>query len=111
MQYTKNKGFAEDIAEGKMSLPLIHALRQSSRRHRILSVLQQRKSGNGLAPELRKLVLDDIKAAGGLAYAIKKTIELQESISETLAMYEEKVGEKNWLLRLTQKRLELESQA
>ncbi|CAI6340763.1 unnamed protein product [Periconia digitata] len=107
-QYTKNKGFAEDIGEGKMSLPLIHALRQSSHRHRILSVLQQRKASMSLSPELRKLVLEDIKAAGGLEYAIKKTRELQESISETLAMYEEKVGEKNWLLRLAQKRLEVD---
>lgn len=109
MQYTQKKGFAEDIGEGKISLPLIHALRpKSSQRSRLLSILQQRKMGNGLSPEVRKLALNDIKAAGGLEYAKATTIRLQDAVNESLTMYENKVGEKNWLLRLAQKRLEIE---
>ncbi|KAI1765276.1 isoprenoid synthase domain-containing protein [Hypoxylon sp. FL1150] len=108
-EYTQKKGFAEDIGEGKLSLPLIHALRsKTSQRARLLSILQQRKTGNDLSPEMRKLALDDIKAAGGLEYAKKTTLGLQDAVNETLTMYEKKVGEKNWLLRLAQKRLEIE---
>lgn len=109
LQYAEKKGFAEDIGEGKISLPLIHSLAtQSPQQDRLLSILQQRKAGNGLSPEVRKLALDDIKATGGLAYAKKTAIGLQESVYETLSMYEDKVGEKNWLLRLAQKKLEIE---
>lgn len=70
-----------------------------------MSLLQQRKCGNGLCHEMRKLAVDDIKATGGLEYAKKTAMELQESVTETLSMYEDKVGEKNWL---AQKRLEIE---
>ncbi|KAJ4253874.1 geranylgeranyl pyrophosphate synthetase [Fusarium torreyae] len=108
-EYTEKKGFAEDIGEGKISLPLIHALAtESPQQRRLLSILQQRKMGNELSIEVRKLGLDDIKATGGLDYAEKTAIGLQESVDETLSMYEDKVGEKNWLLRLAQKRLEIE---
>nr|USS30769.1 BFT [Nectria nigrescens] len=109
-EYTQKKGIAEDINEGKFSLPLIHALRSKSpHRDRLLSILQQRKRYDDLSPEIRKLALDDIKATGGLEYAEKTAIELQEAVSETLTTYEERVGEKNWLLRLAQKRLEIEA--
>ena len=73
-----------------------------------MSILQQRKICNGLSLEVRKLALDEIKATGGLEYAKKTAIGLQESVNETLSMYEDKVGQKNWLLRLAQKRLEIE---
>ena len=47
-------------------------------------------------------------AAGGLEYAKKIAVGLQDSVNETLSLYESKVGEKNWLLRLAQKKLEIE---
>ncbi|PTD01183.1 Geranylgeranyl pyrophosphate synthase [Fusarium culmorum] len=108
-EYTEKKGFAEDIGEGKISLPLIHVLStKSPQQGRLLSILQQRKCGNGLCPEVRKLALEDMIAAGGMEYAKKTALGLQESVNETLSMYESKVGQKNWLLRLAQKKLEIE---
>ncbi|RBQ68210.1 hypothetical protein FVER14953_21058 [Fusarium verticillioides] len=108
-EYTEKKGFAEDIGEGKISLPLIHALAtKSPEQGRLLSILQQRKCGNGLCPEVRELTLKDMIAAGGMEYAKKTALGLQDSVTETLSMYESKVGETNWLLRLAQKKLEIE---
>lgn len=52
--------------------------------------------------------MEEIKATGGLEYAKNTAIGLQDSVNETLSMYEDKVGGKNWLLRLAQKRLEIE---
>ncbi|KAK8078753.1 polyprenyl synthetase [Apiospora phragmitis] len=108
-EYTQRKGFADDIGEGKLSLPLIYALdTKSPYQGRLRSILQQRKMGGGLSYELRKLAVADIKATGGLQSAKNTAIGLQEAVDETLTMYEKRVGEKNWLLRLAQKRLEID---
>jgi ophiobolin F synthase len=108
-QYIYQKGFAEDIGEGKISLPLIHALRQDGpQRSRLLSILQQRKSDMGLSAEIRKLALDDIKAAGGVEYTRQVVKELQRAVETSLSLYEAEVGSKNFILRLVQKKLELD---
>ena len=54
------------------------------------------------------LAVDAITASGGLEFSKKTAIGLQRAVSETLTAYEDKVGEKNWLLRLALKRLEME---
>lgn len=72
-----------------------------------MSILQRRKTGAELSVDIRKLALNDIKAAGGLEYAKNTAMDLQEAVNETLSQYEDKVGAKNWILRLVQKRLEI----
>lgn len=74
-----------------------------------MSILQQRKTGVELPVDILKLAVNDIKATGGLEYAKKTAMDLQEAVSETLSQYEDKVGSKNWILRLVQKRLEIEA--
>ncbi|KAI3397656.1 hypothetical protein diail_10527 [Diaporthe ilicicola] len=74
-----------------------------------MSILQRRKTGVELSVDIRKLALSDIKATGGLEYAKRTAMDLQEAVSETLSQYEDKVGAKNWILRLVQKRLEMEA--
>ncbi|KAI1175872.1 isoprenoid synthase domain-containing protein [Nemania sp. FL0916] len=109
-EYAQQKGFADDIGEGKISLPLIYAVKSdSSHRGRLMSILQQRKICNDVSHEVRKVAVDAIKASGGLDFAKKTAIGLQKAIGETLSAYEDKVGEKNWLLRLALKRLEMEA--
>ncbi|TFK50785.1 terpenoid synthase [Heliocybe sulcata] len=43
-QYTTNKGFAEDLTEGKFSFPIVHAVRSDTSNRQILNVLQKRPS-------------------------------------------------------------------
>lgn len=92
-----------------MSLPLIHALgTESPERNYLMSILQQRKKKCTLPNSVRKLAVDSIKATGALEYARKTAISLQEAVDETLSQYEDRVGAKNWILRLAQKRLEIQ---
>lgn len=38
IQYSKNKGFAEDLTEGKFSFPVVHGVRADVTNRQILSV-------------------------------------------------------------------------
>lgn len=108
-QYTQQKGLADDISEGKISLPLIHALSTKSiQRGRLLSILQQRKSGVTLSDEVLKMAVDEIRATGGLDYARKIALSLQEAVDTSLSVFETRMSAKNYILRLVQKRLELD---
>ncbi|KAJ5523607.1 terpenoid synthase [Penicillium frequentans] len=107
-EYTKQKGFAEDINEGKISLPLIHAMSEVTPYcDRLRNILQLRKTGNGLAPEIRELALGGITSAGGLEYAKGVVLALQRVIDVELKHAEEDTGINYWVLRLLQKRLEI----
>jgi len=43
-EYTVNKGFAEDLTEGKFSFPVIHAIHANTTNRQVLNVLQKRPS-------------------------------------------------------------------
>lgn len=40
--YTKNKGFCEDLSEGKFSFPIIHSIRTAPHNRQMLNILNQR---------------------------------------------------------------------
>lgn len=110
LQYAAQKGVADDISEGKISLPIIHALNTPSiQRGRLLSILQMRKAGAPLSEEVLKMAVKELREAGGLEYAKKTAESLQESTNAALAYYETEMGARNYILRLVQKRLELDA--
>jgi len=41
-EYTSNKGFAEDLTEGKFSFPVVHGIRANTSNRQIMNVLQKR---------------------------------------------------------------------
>lgn len=111
MQYAKEKGYAEDISEGKISLPLIYAMNANPKtRARLLNIMQQRKAGQCLSLEVRKWVVAEMESCGALVFARGIVMNLQKSVDDMLSDIEEKMGAKNWILRLVQKRLQLEQE-
>ncbi|KAK9471228.1 isoprenoid synthase domain-containing protein [Dipodascopsis tothii] len=40
-QYSKNKGYCEDLTEGKFSFPIIHSIRANSNNDQLLNILKQ----------------------------------------------------------------------
>jgi len=53
-EYESNKGFAEDLTEGKFSFPVVHAVRADTSNRRILNVLQKRPA----TPTTKHYVVD-----------------------------------------------------
>jgi len=53
-QYAVNKGFAEDLSEGKFSFPIVHAVRANTSNRQVLNVLQKRPS----TPTTKRYVVD-----------------------------------------------------
>lgn len=43
-EYSSNKGFAEDLSEGKFSFPVVHGIRSDMSNRQILNVLQKRST-------------------------------------------------------------------
>ncbi|KAI9441555.1 terpenoid synthase [Lactarius indigo] len=85
-EYTTNKGFAEDLSEGKFSFPIVHGIHADTTNRRLLNVLQKRPGSptlkhhaisylrdhsksfeytRGVLQILEKQVLDEIERLGG----------------------------------------------
>ncbi|KAE8391647.1 isoprenoid synthase domain-containing protein [Aspergillus alliaceus] len=105
VEYSDQKGFCEDLDEGKFSLPLIHALTQGDAE--IESILEQRKRHGQLSYELKRLVLDRLRLKGSLDYTLSVLRELQESLRKELARAEAATQQKNWVLQLLLFRLKM----
>jgi len=56
-QYTTNKGFAEDLSEGKFSFPVVHGIHADTTNRRLLNVLQKRPS----TPTLKHHAIDYLR--------------------------------------------------
>ncbi len=80
------KPTGNDMAEGKLTLPVIHAL-NSTQDEEMLTLARKVKSGNVNADEIARLV-EFTKANGGIEYAEKRMNELHE---ETLAFIEKHI--------------------
>lgn len=70
-QYSDNKGFAEDLTEGKFSFPIVHGIRKDTSNRQILNVLQKRTTSADLKAHI-------------ISYLDKKT----ESFKYTLGVLE-----------------------
>jgi len=56
-QYTTNKGFAEDLSEGKFSFPIVHGIHADTTNRRLLNVLQKRPN----TPTLKHHAIDYLR--------------------------------------------------
>lgn len=71
--YAKNKGFAEDISEGKFSFPIVHALASKSEEtDELRSILLLRTTDC----EIKREAVNIIERAGGLEYTKKYVQQL-----------------------------------
>ncbi|KAI8646052.1 geranylgeranyl pyrophosphate synthase [Parasitella parasitica] len=62
--YTNNKGFCEDLTEGKFSFPIIHAIRKDASNRQLLNIISQKPT----SIEVKKYALEVIRKAGSFEY-------------------------------------------
>ncbi|KAG0172766.1 geranylgeranyl pyrophosphate synthetase, partial [Apophysomyces sp. BC1034] len=62
--YADNKGFCEDLTEGKFSFPIIHSIRTDPSNRQLLNILRQRSS----SVELKQFALQLLEKTRTFAY-------------------------------------------
>lgn len=95
------KGFCEDIDEGKFSYPIIHALSEPNNNTAVLrSVLAKGRKEGKVSVELKKVALEQLEECGSLAETKSVVVSLQTELDDRVTKIECLTGRKNWALRL-----------
>ncbi|KAI4115644.1 MAG: hypothetical protein LQ345_003801 [Seirophora villosa] len=99
-EYAQQKGFCEDLDEGKMSLPLIHSLQNSSEgeKSQVRGILKT-LGHSGLSPEVKSFIIKHLREkTASLVYVRDRLKELESELADRLMALEEAFGIKNPLL-------------
>ncbi|KAL4908473.1 isoprenoid synthase domain-containing protein [Aspergillus multicolor] len=105
-EYTDQKGFCEDLDEGKISLPLIYTLMQSTAESSVIKgIMQHRTDGEGLPLHVKQYILQAMESAGALDACQSLAREMQNNLINELHRMEETFGQKNSLIELILRRL------
>ncbi|EMR65629.1 putative geranylgeranyl pyrophosphate synthase protein [Eutypa lata UCREL1] len=101
VEYTDQKGFCDDLDEGKFSLTLIHALENTAEaEYSILRhILAQRHIANGMSLAQKHLVLSIVKGAGSLEYTVTALRKIGQEIDVEVDSIEDMTGIENKSLR------------
>ncbi|KZT72460.1 terpenoid synthase [Daedalea quercina L-15889] len=79
--YADNKGFAEDLTEGKFSFPVVHAVRADTSNRQVLNVLQKRPT----TPTLKRHTVNYLQNhTKSFDYTIKVLLSLENQIREEI---------------------------
>lgn len=100
LQYASQKGFCEDLDEGKYSFPLIHALRSNPDNTELNELLHERRMKGYMPREAKEIILEHMRRAGSMKYTEAVLEDLHESIEKGVAGLEEQFHKPNWVLRL-----------
>ncbi|KAF9073106.1 isoprenoid synthase domain-containing protein [Rhodocollybia butyracea] len=88
-EYTTNKGFAEDLTEGKFSFPVVHSIHADTSNRQVLNVLQKRPT----TPTIKSYTISYMK---NHTKSFHYTLDVLEKLhKQTLAEIERLGGNKN----------------
>jgi len=74
--YKNNKGFCEDITEGKYSYPIIHCIKNHPESHQLEKIIKQRTSN----VELKMYCIKLMKESHSFEYTKEKLLSIEEKI-------------------------------
>ena len=101
-QYTSQKGFCEDLDEGKYSLPLLHLLQAEVDNVQISNILSTRRATGKMAHEQKILMLEHFERAGSLEFTAAVLESLYIDIGGEIERLEKSCGENPHLRILTE---------
>lgn len=107
-QYAKEKGFAEDLDEGKISLPLIYTLQSSPNRNAIARVFKHREEGQMMGIEMKMFIIGEMKKTGALDRTYCLLRSMQDEMLAELRRLEKAFGASNASLELVLRKLWVE---
>lgn len=99
-QYAAQKGFCEDLDEGKFSLPLIHALAHTDKGLQLRGLLCQRRQNGQCTIEQKHLILALMRGAGSLEYTLQVLQALHTELDDEVGRLEGIFGQVNHEIRL-----------
>lgn len=83
--YSKNKGFGEDITEGKFSFPIIHSIRNSSGNPQLMNILRQKPEDK----TIKRYAIQILESTGSFEYTRQKLTSLTAEARATLGSFGE----------------------
>jgi ophiobolin F synthase len=106
-EYARQKGYAEDLDEGKYSFTLIHCINTlevedslASERMALRAFLIKRRVDSSLSNESKREVLEIMKKTKSLEYTLGVLRALQAELEKEVDSLEAKFGEENFSLRM-----------
>ncbi|KAK1992112.1 polyprenyl synthetase [Colletotrichum falcatum] len=107
-QYAKEKGFAEDLDEGKISLPLIYTLQSSPYRDAISRIFKRRDDGGEMGLEMKVFIIREMRNTGALDKTYDLLRLMQCDLLSELKRLEKAFGTPNASLELVLRKLWIE---
>lgn len=101
VKYQDQKGFCEDLDEGKYSLPMLYTVKNLRGRQSIqlASLLSTRREQGKLTREQKQAILDQMKSCGSLTYTKSMLEGLYVQLRDMAGELEARFAEKNPILR------------
>jgi geranylgeranyl pyrophosphate synthase len=107
--YASQKGFCEDLDEGKFSYPVVCALGQTEKDVSMLrNILANPREGGCLSDELKRLALKQLVSSRSLEKSRITIMRLHSEVEKTIGEVEDMLQTPNWILRLLVKKLAVE---
>jgi ophiobolin F synthase len=100
-EYASQKGSCEDLDEGKFSYPVLQALScQDDGESMLRNLFAIRSKGGKISPEMKRLVLDEMRECGALDKTKQVIEDLRAETDGQVGKVEGLFGQENWVLRL-----------
>jgi geranylgeranyl pyrophosphate synthase len=98
-EYTSQRGFCQDLDEGKPSFPFIRACHTLKDNAVLTEWLNMLRSGSGASIEAKRYILTRIEESGSLEYTQDVLGLLLQDLEGMLRDMEFMTGQENWILR------------